>query len=33
VMVQAAQTHVRSFDSTITCMYSRVAERRGRARD
>jgi transposase len=29
VMVQAAQTHVRSFDSTITCMYSRVAERRG----
>ena len=29
VMVQAAQTHVRSFDSTITRMYSRVAERRG----
>jgi transposase len=29
VMVQAAQTHVHRFDSTITRMYSRVAERRG----
>ena len=29
VMVQAAQTHVHRFDSTVTRIYSRVAERRG----
>jgi len=29
VMVQAAQTHVRSFDSNVTRMYHRVAEKKG----
>jgi len=29
VMVQAAQTHVHRFDSTVTRMYDRVAQRRG----
>ena len=29
VMVQAAQTHVHRFDSTVTRMYNRVAQRRG----
>jgi len=29
VMVQAAQTHVHRFDSTVTRMYNRVAQKRG----
>jgi transposase len=29
VMIQAAQTHVHMFDSTVTRMYNRVAQRRG----
>jgi hypothetical protein len=30
LMVEAAQTHVRIYDTTITRAYHRIAERRGR---
>ena len=29
-MVEAAQTHVRKYDTAITCAYHRIAERRRR---
>ena len=30
-MVEAAQTHVHKFDTSVTRLYDRIAERRGKA--